>query len=190
MYSLYWYGGQKCANEEADFAAIIRSGSAESGDSSAFRECSSVRSIQVPDTVNSLLATTSRKRPPPVSNHFVNNRFAFQSNIAYIGGGFDVSARASKRRISRNSRSRAPGKNKYCFKNSLVSDHCSKFLSDRDRDRFLGPAISHILLLSVSGKRPPKIIVRKSLLRCQKSYTTDILLCIHYKTRKTCGRNQ
>ena len=31
-------------------------------------------------TVNSLLATTSRKRPPPVSDHFVNNRFVSQSN--------------------------------------------------------------------------------------------------------------
>ena len=30
-------------------------------------------------TVNSLLATTSCKQPPPVSNHFVNNRFVFQS---------------------------------------------------------------------------------------------------------------
>ena len=31
-------------------------------------------------TVNSLLATTSRKRPPLVSDHFENNRFVFQSN--------------------------------------------------------------------------------------------------------------
>ena len=31
-------------------------------------------------TVNSLLATTSRKRPPPVSSHFANNRFVSQSN--------------------------------------------------------------------------------------------------------------
>ena len=118
VYSLHCYGGQKCANEGADFAAIIRSGSTESGDSGAFGECSSVRlvqgvrSIQVPDTVNSLLATTSRKRPSPVSNHFVNNRFAIQSNIAYVVSGFDVSARASKRRISRNSRSRVPGQNR------------------------------------------------------------------------------
>ena len=32
------------------------------------------------DTVNSLIATTSRKRPPPVSDHFLNSRFASQSN--------------------------------------------------------------------------------------------------------------
>ena len=32
------------------------------------------------DTVNSLHRTTSRKRPPPVSDHFVNNRFVSQSN--------------------------------------------------------------------------------------------------------------
>ena len=31
-------------------------------------------------TVNSFRATTSRKRPPPVSDHFVNNRFVSQSN--------------------------------------------------------------------------------------------------------------
>ena len=31
-------------------------------------------------TVNSLIATTSRKRPPPVSDHFTNNRFVSQSN--------------------------------------------------------------------------------------------------------------
>ena len=31
-------------------------------------------------TVNSLLATTSRKRPPPIRDHFVNNRFVSQSN--------------------------------------------------------------------------------------------------------------
>ena len=31
-------------------------------------------------TVNSLIATTSRKRPPPVSDHFVNNRFVSQLN--------------------------------------------------------------------------------------------------------------
>ena len=31
-------------------------------------------------TVNSLIATTSRKRPPPVSDHFVNNRFVSQSS--------------------------------------------------------------------------------------------------------------
>ena len=30
--------------------------------------------------VNSLPATTSRKRLPPVSDHFVNNRFVSQSN--------------------------------------------------------------------------------------------------------------
>ena len=32
------------------------------------------------NTVNSLIATTSRKRPPPVSDHFVKNRFVSQSN--------------------------------------------------------------------------------------------------------------
>ena len=32
------------------------------------------------DTVNSLIATTSRKRPPPVSDRFVNNRFVSQLN--------------------------------------------------------------------------------------------------------------
>ena len=32
------------------------------------------------NTVNSLLATTSRKRPPPVSDHFVSNHFVSQSN--------------------------------------------------------------------------------------------------------------
>ena len=37
------------------------------------------------DTVNSLtslslIATTSRKRPPPVSDYFVNKRFVSQSN--------------------------------------------------------------------------------------------------------------
>ena len=31
-------------------------------------------------TVNSLIATTSRERPPPVSDHFVNNRFVSQLN--------------------------------------------------------------------------------------------------------------
>ena len=31
---------------------------------------------------NSLLATTSPKRPPPVSDHFANNRFVSQSNTA------------------------------------------------------------------------------------------------------------
>ena len=31
-------------------------------------------------TVNSLIATTSPKRPPPVSDHFVNNRFVFKLN--------------------------------------------------------------------------------------------------------------
>ena len=31
--------------------------------------------VVFPTTVNSPLATTSRKRPPLVSNHFVNNRF-------------------------------------------------------------------------------------------------------------------
>ena len=56
-------------------------------------------------TVNSLLATTLRKRPPPVSDHFVNNHFFFSV--------------------------------KYCFKNSLVSDHCLNFLRDRPQ-QFLG----------------------------------------------------
>ena len=32
------------------------------------------------NTVNSLIATTSRKRPPPVSDHFVNKRFVSQLN--------------------------------------------------------------------------------------------------------------
>ena len=31
-------------------------------------------------TVNSLIATTSRKRPPPVNDHFVNNHFVSQLN--------------------------------------------------------------------------------------------------------------
>ena len=31
-------------------------------------------------TVNSLKATTSRKRPPPVSDHLTNNPFVSQSN--------------------------------------------------------------------------------------------------------------
>ena len=31
-------------------------------------------------TVNSLIATTSRKRSPSVNNHFVNNRFVSQLN--------------------------------------------------------------------------------------------------------------
>ena len=31
-------------------------------------------------TVNSLIATTSRERPPPLSDHFENNRFVSQSN--------------------------------------------------------------------------------------------------------------
>ena len=31
-------------------------------------------------TVNSLIVTTFRKRPPPVSDHFKNNRFVSQSN--------------------------------------------------------------------------------------------------------------
>ena len=31
-------------------------------------------------TVNSLIATTSRKRPPPVVDHLVNNRFVSQLN--------------------------------------------------------------------------------------------------------------
>ena len=31
-------------------------------------------------TVNSLIATTSRKRPPRVRDHFVNNGFVSQSN--------------------------------------------------------------------------------------------------------------
>ena len=57
------------------------------------------------NTVNSLMAITSRKRPPPVSDHFVNNRFVSQLNTV-------------------------------CFKSSLVCDHHSNFL--RDRDHFLG----------------------------------------------------
>ena len=57
----------------------------------------------VDDTVNSLLATTSRNCPPHVSDHFVNNRFVSQSNT-----------------VSK----------------TLVSDHCSNFLSDHDH--FLG----------------------------------------------------
>ena len=32
------------------------------------------------NTVNSLIATTSRKRPPPISDHFVNNRFVSHLN--------------------------------------------------------------------------------------------------------------
>ena len=32
------------------------------------------------NTVNSLQATTSRKRLPPVSDHLVTNRFVYQSN--------------------------------------------------------------------------------------------------------------
>ena len=35
---------------------------------------------QICATVNSVTATTSRKRPPPVSDHFLNNPFASQSN--------------------------------------------------------------------------------------------------------------
>ena len=31
------------------------------------------------NTVNSLIATTSRKRPPPESDHFTNNPLVFQS---------------------------------------------------------------------------------------------------------------
>ena len=55
-------------------------------------------------TVNSLTgltATTSRKRTPPESDHFVKNQFNCLSF-------------------------------KYCFKFSLVSDHCLNFLNDRD----------------------------------------------------------
>ena len=33
--------------------------------------------------VNSLLATTSRKRPPPISDHFVNDRFVSQSKCCF-----------------------------------------------------------------------------------------------------------
>ena len=32
------------------------------------------------NTVNSLIVTTSCKRPPPISNHFVNNCFVSQLN--------------------------------------------------------------------------------------------------------------
>ena len=34
-------------------------------------------------TVNSLIATTSRKRPPPVSDHFVNIRFCFSVKYCF-----------------------------------------------------------------------------------------------------------
>ena len=40
----------------------------------------SIEMLFKPYTVNSLLATTSRKRPPPVNDHFANNRFVSQSN--------------------------------------------------------------------------------------------------------------
>ena len=46
-------------------------------------------------TVNSLIATTSRKQPGPMGNHFENNPFCFSV--------------------------------KYCFKDSLVSDHFLNF---------------------------------------------------------------
>ena len=35
-------------------------------------------------TVNSVIATTSRKRPPLVSDHLVNNRFVSQLNTVSI----------------------------------------------------------------------------------------------------------
>ena len=38
----------------------------------------------IPNTVNTLIATTSRKRPPLVSDHFADNRFASQSNKMYM----------------------------------------------------------------------------------------------------------
>ena len=39
-----------------------------------------VDKMRVRRTVNSLTATTSRKPPPPVSEHFLNNRFVSQLN--------------------------------------------------------------------------------------------------------------
>ena len=40
--------------------------------------------MEIPNTVNTLIATTSRKRPPSVSDHFADNRFASQSNKMYM----------------------------------------------------------------------------------------------------------
>ena len=40
--------------------------------------------MEIPNTVNTLIATTSRKRPPPVSDHFADDRFASQSNKTYM----------------------------------------------------------------------------------------------------------
>ena len=70
--------------------------------------------------IHSLVATTSHKRPPPVSDQFVNNDFVSQSKYC-------------------------------CSKSSLVSDHYSNFLSDRDQ--FLGQKfdIFFCFLFLVSG---------------------------------------
>ena len=40
--------------------------------------------ILIPNTVNTLMATTSRKRPPSASDHFADNRFASQSTKMYM----------------------------------------------------------------------------------------------------------
>ena len=40
--------------------------------------------MEIPNTVNTLIASTSRRRPPRVSDHFADNRFAFQSTKMYM----------------------------------------------------------------------------------------------------------
>ena len=40
--------------------------------------------MEIPNTVNTLIATTSRKRPPRVSDHFADNRFGSQSTEMYM----------------------------------------------------------------------------------------------------------
>ena len=40
--------------------------------------------MEIPNTVNTLIATTSRKRPPRVSDYFADNRFASQSTKMYM----------------------------------------------------------------------------------------------------------
>ena len=40
--------------------------------------------VGIPNSVNTLTAATSRKRPPPVRDHFAQNRFAPQSNKMYM----------------------------------------------------------------------------------------------------------
>ena len=82
--------------------------------------------------------TTSRKRPPPVSDHFVNNRF--------------VSV-------------------KYCSKSSLVSDHYSNFLSDRNQ--FLGQRFDFFRRPVSDHQTWSRTILRKSLLRSNRSSVFD-----------------